>query len=38
LENRTDIAPSKLGKGGRDVTNAHRKPFVGTLWVSNPTR
>jgi hypothetical protein len=28
----------KLGKGGEDVTSAPSKPFVGTLWVANPTR
>jgi hypothetical protein len=27
------IAPSKLGKGGRDVTSTPRNPFVGTLRV-----
>src|SRR5262249_44071733 len=27
------FAPSKLGKGGRDVTITPRKPFVGTLRV-----
>src|SRR5262249_20394585 len=27
------IAPSKLGKGGRDVAIAPRKPFVGALRV-----
>jgi hypothetical protein len=38
LENCSDIAPGKLGKGGGDVTNRPSKPFVGTLWVTNPTR
>ena len=33
---RTDIAPGKLRKGGEDVRSL--KPFVATLWVTNPTR
>jgi hypothetical protein len=31
------VAPGKLGKGGRDAL-ASLKPFVATLWVTNPTR
>ena len=32
------LRQAKLGKGGDDVTNAPSKPFVGALWVANPTR
>ena len=32
------LAPSKLGKGGRDVRIAFRKPFNGTLRVESPPR
>jgi hypothetical protein len=35
-EFKTGIAPSKLGKGGRDVTITPRKPFDGTLRVERP--
>jgi hypothetical protein len=38
MEENGDVAPGKLGKGGRDVTIASRKPFVGTRRVANPAR
>ena len=34
----SDIAPRKPGEGGEDVTIIPSKPFVGALWVPNPTR
>src|SRR5262249_36059485 len=36
-ELRSFLRPVKPGKGGRDVTGTTRKPFDGTLWVTNPT-
>ena len=38
IETVLDLAPSKLGRGGKDVTTTPWKPFTGTLWVTNPTR
>ena len=32
------LAPSKLGKGGKDVTDTYWKPFSGTLRVESPSR
>src|SRR5438270_7754070 len=34
----TVLAPRKLGKGEEDVKTTPSKPFIGALWVLNPTR